>query len=93
MILGWLVSSNAALFVGMFVGLGGFGINWYYRHKADKRHEAAERREAFQLRAQLYFTRTRYVRVNLGWKLGWAADRVQLATHINPFRKWSLAHA
>lgn len=46
MILGWLVSNNAALFVGMFVGLGGFGINWYYRHKADKRHEAAERREA-----------------------------------------------
>ena len=43
---------------------------------------------AFQLRAQLYFTTTRYVRVNLGWKLTWAADRVQIATHINPFRVW-----
>lgn len=57
--------------------------NWLYRIDTNK-----QGRTAFQIRAQLYFTRTRYVRVNLGWKLDWVADRVQLATHINPFRKW-----
>lgn len=46
-------------------------------------------RKAFQVQAQLYFTRTRYLRINLGWKLTWAAERVQIATHINPFRKWN----
>ena len=45
-------------------------------------------RKAFQIRAQLYFTQTRFLRVNLGWKLDWVAERVQIATHINPFRKW-----
>lgn len=29
-----------------------------------------------------------HLRVNLGWKLSWAAERVQIATHINPLRKW-----
>lgn len=43
---------------------------------------------AFQVRAQIYLTAVRYVRVNIGWKLDWAADRVQLATHINPLREW-----
>ena len=57
--------------------------NWLYRIDTNK-----QGRTAFQIRAQFYFTRTRDVRVNLGWKLDWAADRVQLATHINPFRKW-----
>ena len=57
--------------------------NWLYRIDTNK-----EGKKAFQVRAQLYFTTTRYVRVNLGWKLDWAAERVQLATHINPFRVW-----
>ena len=57
--------------------------NWLYRIDTNK-----QGRTAFQLRAQLYFTTTRYVRVNLGWKLDWAADRVQLAAHINPLREW-----
>lgn len=45
-------------------------------------------RKAFELRGQFFFTGTRYVRVYLGWKLSWAAPRVQIATHINPFRTW-----
>ena len=45
-------------------------------------------RKAFQIRAQIYFTKVRYLRVNLGWKLTWTESRVQIATHINPFRKW-----
>lgn len=37
MILGWLVSSNAAILLGMIVGVVGMYVNWYYKHKADKR--------------------------------------------------------
>ena len=48
-------------------------------------------RRAFELRGQFYFTRTRYVRVFLGWKLSWGATRVQIATHVNPFRVWKEA--
>lgn len=48
----------------------------------------ADGRKAFELRGQFFYSRTRYVRVYLGWKLSWAAPRVQIATHINPFRTW-----
>lgn len=47
-------------------------------------------KRAFQVRAQLFYGGGRYVRINLGWKLAWAQDRVQIATHFNPFRKWDL---
>ena len=30
---GWLLSSEFAVLVGMLLGLGGFLVNWYYRHK------------------------------------------------------------
>jgi len=46
---------------------------------------------AFMLRAQLFFTSTRYVRLYLGWKLGNAevmGSRVGISTHINPFRSF-----
>ena len=57
--------------------------NWLVRVDTN-----ANGRKAFQIRAQLFFTKERYLRLNLGWKLDWAAERVQIATHINPFRKW-----
>lgn len=44
---------------------------------------------AFQLRAQIYFTVTRYVRINIGWKLDWTPRAVQVVCSINPFRKWA----
>ena len=47
-----------------------------------------EGKQAFQVRAQLYFTASRYVRINLGWKLDWITAQPQLATHINPLRVW-----
>ena len=46
MFFGWLVSSNAAIVVGMLVGVAGLLINWYYKHKNYKLRAAAERREA-----------------------------------------------
>lgn len=42
-ITGWLLSSEFAVLLGMLLGLAGFVVNWYYRHKRDKR-EAAEHR-------------------------------------------------
>ena len=57
--------------------------NWLVRVDTN-----AQGRKAFQVRAQIFFTKERYLRLNLGWKLSWAAPRVQIATHINPFRTW-----
>jgi len=30
---GWLFSSEFAVLVGIVIGLGGFLVNWYYKHK------------------------------------------------------------
>ena len=45
-------------------------------------------RYAFIWRGQFYYTRTRYLRVQIGWKVQREEPKVMLATHINPFRKW-----
>ena len=45
MFVGWLVSSNAAIVVGMLVGVAGLLINWYYKREDHKLRAAAERRE------------------------------------------------
>ena len=41
---GWLFSNEFAVFAGIVIGLLGFLVNWYYRHRADTRlareHEA-----------------------------------------------------
>ena len=46
---GWLLSSEFAVLVGMLLGLGGFLVNWYYRHKLTsaeiRLREAQELRE------------------------------------------------
>ena len=46
MFLGWLVSNNAAIVVGMLVGVCGLLINWYYKREDHKLRAAAEVREA-----------------------------------------------
>lgn len=37
---GWLVSSEAAVLVGMAIGLAGLIVNWYYRARDDRRAQA-----------------------------------------------------
>lgn len=37
---GWLVSSEFAVLVGIVIGVAGFLVNWYYRHKAHLRERA-----------------------------------------------------
>ena len=39
-ILAWVLSSEFGIFLGIVLGLGGFALNWYYKHKKDKREEA-----------------------------------------------------
>ena len=39
-VLGWLMSSQAGILIGILIGVGGFLVNWYYRHKEDKRRDA-----------------------------------------------------
>lgn len=39
-IVGWLTSSQAGIMFGILLGVGGFLVNWYYRHKEDKRQQA-----------------------------------------------------
>lgn len=43
-IIGWLVSSEFGVLVGVFIGLAGLFINWYYKHRQDKREEAEHRK-------------------------------------------------
>lgn len=48
----------------------------------------AQGRQAFQVRAQLYFKGLRYLRVNMGWKLDWEPRAVQVVCSLNPFKVW-----
>lgn len=37
--LGWFLSSEFFGLAGIMIGLAGLAITWYYKHKANKRHE------------------------------------------------------
>jgi hypothetical protein len=39
-VLGWVISSEFGVLFGIFIGTAGLAINWYYRHKEDKRQQA-----------------------------------------------------
>lgn len=39
-IMGWVLSSEFTILIGVMVAVGGFLVNWYYRHKEDKRQQA-----------------------------------------------------
>ncbi|MEN6304212.1 MAG: holin, partial [Armatimonadia bacterium] len=36
---GWFMSSEFAVLMGIVIGVAGFFVNWYYRHKEDKRQQ------------------------------------------------------
>lgn len=38
-IFGWMTSNEFAVLIGACVAVGGFIVNWYYRHKEDKRQQ------------------------------------------------------
>lgn len=39
-VVSWFLSSEFGFLVGVVVAVGGFLINWYYRHKQDQREQA-----------------------------------------------------
>ena len=43
-VLGWLVSNEFAVLIGILIAIAGFLVNWYYRHKEDKRQQAEHER-------------------------------------------------
>lgn len=38
-ILGWIMSSEFGILIGIVLGVGGFIVNWYYKAKQDKREQ------------------------------------------------------
>ena len=40
MVMGWVASSEAAVILGMVVGVLGLLVNWYYKAKSDRRAES-----------------------------------------------------
>jgi hypothetical protein len=38
--LGWALSSEGTAAIGIFIGICGLSIQWYYRRKQDRREEA-----------------------------------------------------
>ena len=46
---------------------------------------------AWQVKAQIFYTRSRYLRIYCGWKQPPGAKRMMYCCHINPFRKWEAA--
>lgn len=43
-VLSWVLSSEFGILFGLMLGFGGFIINWYYKHKQDKREQAEHNR-------------------------------------------------
>jgi hypothetical protein len=39
-ILGWVLSSEFGILLGVILGIGGFLVNWYYKAKQDSREQA-----------------------------------------------------
>lgn len=39
-IVAWFLSSEFGMLMGIMIGIGGLAINWYYKHKEDRRRQA-----------------------------------------------------
>ena len=42
--LGWWLSSEAGILIGIVIGLAGLAMNWWYSRKRDKREEQEHQR-------------------------------------------------
>jgi len=67
----------------------GSGLNSWAMTVAERPGAALFTRSAFHVRGQLFYWRgaSRYVRVNVGWKLV-MPQIAMVATHVNPIRRW-----
>ena len=39
-VVAWFLSSEFGMLAGLCIGLAGLWVNWYYKHKEDKRRQA-----------------------------------------------------
>ena len=49
-IVGWFLSSEFGILVGMVLGIAGFAVNWYYKLRQDRREQAEHERRMAQLK-------------------------------------------
>lgn len=42
---GWFLSSEFAVLAGIVLGIAGFLVNWYYKHKQDRREAVEHKRK------------------------------------------------
>lgn len=43
-VVSWLLSSEFGMIAGITIALAGFIVNWYYKHKEDRRQQAEHER-------------------------------------------------
>lgn len=43
-VLGWVLSSEFGILLGVTLGIGGFIVNWYYKYKQDRREQLEHER-------------------------------------------------
>lgn len=39
-VVAWFLSSEFGMLAGICIGIAGLGVNWFYKHKEDKRRQA-----------------------------------------------------
>ena len=49
-VLGWIMSSEFGVLVGIVLAIGGFLVNWYYKYKRDKRDQELHDEKMKELR-------------------------------------------
>ena len=49
---GWATSSTLGMWVGIVIGIAGLLVNWYFKHKSDRRAQAAHDAYMFKIRQQ-----------------------------------------
>ena len=40
-LVGWFTASNVGMWLGILIGVAGLAVNWYFKHKSDKRAQEA----------------------------------------------------
>lgn len=50
-VVGWATSSNIGVWVGIVIGLAGLALNFYFKRRADRRHQVAH--EAYMRQFQV----------------------------------------
>jgi len=88
-VLGYRVDGMSLVHATEHGATWGSGSNSWAITVAERPGASLWTRSAFHVRGQLFYWRgaTRYVRINVGWKLV-MPQIAMVATHVNPIRRW-----